>query len=480
MTVRNSIKYRALCILLVLILLNALEFQSVHAYNELDYIKTIIQEKYIYTLDSSYLRSNNVKEMFKKLDRHSAYYTKDEFKSFMQSINGSIGGIGVYIQKDDEGYILISEVIKDSPAEKLGLEYGDLIIDINDDSTKDMTINAAANLIKGDIGSKINLKILKADNKKIEIIEATRTRVKVESVTYSILEGDIGYLKISGFNENAADEVKAAINYFNRNNIEKTIIDLRGNGGGLLDEVLEISKVFIKKATIVHIKSKTSTITHTSYTDQTPYKKDNLVVLIDEHSASASEILAAAIQDNNSGIVVGKTSYGKGTVQRLYSLYSGAGFKLTESIYLSPKMKEIEGIGVKPDYEVDRFKSDPGPDNVELTDLDNLNLIQIRVKDQVVIPARDLFEKLNYKVEWDQDSKMVIAKNEKIIISLPVNEKTIYINDKEVEIEEQITIVDGVTILSESAVNTILKQVNNNLKKVEIDLQIEFAIKLLN
>jgi len=455
--------------------------QSVQAYNETDHVKTIIKENYIYSVDEDVFKSNNLKEIFDKLDEHSTYYTREEFRSFMQGLNSSIGGIGVYIQKDANENVFISEVIKGSPAEKLGLKYGDTIVEIDGELANEIDIHEAAALIRGRVGSKLRLKILKKEPKEYSELEVIRANIKVDLVNYEIFQGNIGYLKINSFSEGVSIEVKQAIDYFNKMNAKKVIIDLRGNGGGLLNEALEISRIFIKKSPIVNIKNKDNIITHSSYTQKTLFSKEDLVILIDENSASASEIFAAAVKDNNAGTIVGKTSFGKGTVQRLYSLYSGAGFKLTESTYLSPKMKEIEGIGVIPDYEIERYTNDAQIDDIDLITIDNITHKRISVDGQEMVPIRDMFESLKYKVDWDQDSKSVVVTNEEKKIRLPVGKNTIYLDHEEVEIGEIIKIVNGTTVLTERAAQTVLRHISaSEYNKGLKDLQIEFAIEFLN
>ena len=309
----------------------------------------LIQENYVYDIEESTLIEGAIKGLFHNLDEHSDYYTKEEMDILLDDLSGDFVGIGVYI-KEEVGNIIITDIIKNSPAEATGLKSGDIIQAVNGQSIKDLNINEVSKLIRGEAETKVNIKI-KRGNEKPKDYNIIRKKIKVQVVETKVLEKNIGYIKLNQFSDNSHKEIEKALRNFDNKKIKNVILDLRDNPGGLLSEAVYTSNLFVPEGPIVHIKYKNGK-TETYYSNLKKLKY-NLAVLVNENSASASEIVAAAVKDTKAGTIIGTQTYGKGTVQNILSLPKGDGMKLTIAEYQSPKKNKINGLGVKPDIVVE-------------------------------------------------------------------------------------------------------------------------------
>jgi len=307
-----------------------------------------IKATYPFEISDKDLSEASLKAMLRSLDPYSDYYTKEEAEEVYSNIFGSFTGIGVYIQKLEE-YIEIVNPIEGTQADKAGLLSGDIIISIDGKDTKDMTLDQTSKLIKGKEGTKVKLEILRK-NKKLNF-EIIRKEVVVNPVKYEKLKDDIGYIKLIDFTQTSATEVKKALDFFYKENINKIILDVRNNPGGLFDQAIEISSLFVERGPVVHVKEKEKA--PISYFSTIIYPDKDLVLLINEKSASASEILAGAIKDRKAGTIIGKKTFGKGIIQNMIPLQNGSLIKLTTAEYLTPNYTSIHKIGIEPDIEVE-------------------------------------------------------------------------------------------------------------------------------
>ena len=314
-----------------------------------------IKGQYPFEIEDKELMEGALKGMLQSVDPYSDYYTPEEAAELYKDMLGVFSGIGVYIEEKDS-YINIIEVIKNSPAEKAGLKEGDLIVSIDDTDTKDIQLNQASKLIKGPIGTKVKLGI-KRESKSLPIyIEVIRDTVNENPVKYEIIEDNIGYIRLSEFSGNSAKAMKNALDSMDKQGIENIILDLRNNPGGLLDQVVAIAKDFIPKGPIVHIQEKNKEpVTYISTLEKPKYK---LVLLVNENSASASEILTGAVKDTKSGTIIGKKTFGKGIVQSMRPAQTGGIIKLTSAVYLTPNKTYIHGNGIQPDLEIENKKDE--------------------------------------------------------------------------------------------------------------------------
>lgn len=289
-----------------------------------------------------------VKAVMDSLDEHSVYYTKEEFNSFNNYIESGFAGIGVTYLREN-GKMIVSDTVENSPAYKAGILPGDVIAAVDGVSLYDCDTDYAASLIRGQEGTSVTITVDRAGNK----FDVTMIRATLHDITvnYSMLEDDIAYFSISMFGSETAAEFEKAYTELQEYNPKGYIIDLRYNTGGVTDAALSCLSYFLPQgAATMNFCSKADGTT--TYYNNGEGSKKNLVVLVNEYSASASEIFAAAIKDNGAGTIVGTTTYGKGTVQTTIGLGEYGGLKLTIAEFKSPKGNKIDGVGIRPDVSI--------------------------------------------------------------------------------------------------------------------------------
>lgn len=317
---------------------------------EIDNMIKVIQGNYYKDVTVDQLQDGALKGMFGVLDKHSNYFTPEEFAGFMTDISGEVVGIGVTVEKNVAGGITVIAPIEGSAAYEAGIKQGDVIISVDDVDITDYTLEKAVALIRGEAGTGVKIGIKREGSTKTIYFSLIRKLVQINPVSSKILDGNIGYIKITQFNGHVLSGMNDALTEMDAKGVKGIIFDLRGNPGGLLNEVIAICQELIPAGPVVHIQQKgVITETYSSTLEKAPYK---LVVLVDKGSASASEIMAGAIKDSGTGILVGENTYGKGTVQQIYSGNNGAGFKITVANYLTPSQFSLDGIGLKPNVTV--------------------------------------------------------------------------------------------------------------------------------
>lgn len=319
----------------------------------LSQFRSELEKKYIGEINDEELIEGAVKGYVDALgDPYTTYYTKKEMKTIMEETNGNFVGIGVYMTKDlEKNAILIIKPIENSPAEKAGILPGDLITKVDDVEYTGDKLEEASNKIRGEEGTKVKLEIYR--NGETKTFELTRTKVVVSHVTTKVLNNDIGYIAISDFEGECASEFETKYKQLEKQGIKKLIIDIRNNGGGIVDEALKIANMLVDKdSTLLITKDKSDKEEATKATEK-PIINIPTVVLVNEYSASASEILAGALKDNGKATLVGTKTYGKGIIQELHQLSDGSGLKITVSEYYTPNHNAIHKIGITPDVEVD-------------------------------------------------------------------------------------------------------------------------------
>lgn len=321
-------------------------YESYKKYNKLIGLEQIVEGDFYKEVSEDDLVQGSIKGMFSGLgDIYSQYYTKEEFESLKEQTSGSFVGIGVYISPtSDDDYITIIAPIEGSPAEKGGIKAGDKIIKVDDQNVYANDSDKAISMIKGKAGTEVKL-TLKRGEEELDL-KIKREEIISKSVDSKVLEDGIGYIKITSFNENTYKEFTEALSNLKKQNIKGLALDLRNNPGGLLDICSEIADDLIGEGTIVYTKDNKG--------DKEYIKSDSnklglpIAVLVNEGSASASEILTAAIVDNNEGIAIGTTTFGKGLVQSVRELKDGTGYKLTTAQYFTPNDNYIHGKGIEP------------------------------------------------------------------------------------------------------------------------------------
>lgn len=392
-------KRSIICLVIVLLITLSVEFspakvlaaediatESSDIYS--DYLKAVmdmIKGSYVEEVEEDQLLEGALKGMLGSMDPYTSYYTRSEADVFFSDVEGTYQGIGVVIEKKNE-YVFISKVFPGSPAEKSGLLQGDIIVTVNGENVTGMSVEEVAGIIKGEVGTKVTIGILRGNDSKIRNFDVERMSIKINPVTYEII-GDIGYIKIEIFNANTSEFLKAALKEIDAKGIKKIILDLRDNPGGLVDQCVAVAQHFVPKGLITKLEFRSQQLADQEYYSYLQKPKYKLAVLINGMSASASEIVAGAIQDTGAGTIIGTKSYGKAKVQSMLPILSPQAYKkysdqvglksvnaydllinyninpldsevigwtkITTGMYLTPKGNMIDGIGITPDIEVE-------------------------------------------------------------------------------------------------------------------------------
>lgn len=314
--------------------------------------RKIIDQKFLGDIDEEKVKQEAIRGYIKGLDDpYTEYMTKEEMEEFTSDVMGNFTGIGIYLTKDTEkNAVIVISPIKDTPAHKAGILPGDIITKVDGVSYTGEQLTEASNKIKGEVGSKVTLEILR-DNRTLTF-EIIRENIKINHVESKLLENNIGYIEFNSFDDGCSKEFKNKLEELKKQNIKSLIIDIRGNGGGLVDEALDIADYIVEKDKTLLItvdKNQNEEITKAKID---PIIDVPVVLLMNGTSASASEILAGALKDNGKVTIVGEKSYGKGVIQELLTLKDGSGLKITTNEYYTPNHNKINKIGITPDVEV--------------------------------------------------------------------------------------------------------------------------------
>jgi carboxyl-terminal processing protease len=320
-----------------------------------------IQETSIDPPDEDVLSRASVRGMIKALresgDDYAAFYSPQGYRDFQELTSGRFSGIGVWLKPKD-GELTVVSVLPSSPALDAGLQKGDVITSINGGAVADMTTDEAVGRIKGREGTEVTIAV-ERDAREFRF-EITRKELELPNIRASITGGGLGYLRLQGFARGAGNQLRDQIERFTEKGVEGILLDMRDNGGGLFSEAIDVASVFIEDGEIVHYHSRTQDdVTYDAEGDA--FEELPLVVLVNEGTASASEIVAGALQDNDRAILVGTTTFGKGSVQEVVPLLNATAVKLTTAAYLTPDRHNIDGGGIDPDVEV-RDEEDFSPD----------------------------------------------------------------------------------------------------------------------
>lgn len=318
-------------------------------------VLNLVQQYYVEEVDTQKLIYGGIKGMLQELDPHTNFLQPDVYKEFESETSGEFSGIGIEITVQNDILTVISP-IEDTPAFIAGIKSGDRIVEINGVSTKGFSLAEAAQHMRGKRGSKVRLGIFRDGFEKPKVFEVERGSVKVRSVKALDLDDGYGYIRLTSFIENSAPDMEKAMKQLIKDHkeIRGLIIDLRRNPGGLLDQAVKISDFFLEKGVIVSTIGRNKKEKEVIYAKKEgTYANFPIIVLINEYSASASEILAGALQDNKRALIMGQQSFGKGSVQSVVKLGDGSGLKLTVARYYTPSGRSIQALGIKPDVVVD-------------------------------------------------------------------------------------------------------------------------------
>ncbi len=319
----------------------------------LEKYREIIDKYYLGEVDENKLEEGAIKGYIEGLgDPYTEYISKEDMEDYLNDTMGNFVGIGIYMIKNTTyDKIQVLSTIKDGPAEKAGIQAGDLIVSVDGITYTASDMTTAANNIKGEAGTKVNVEIQR-ENQIIKY-ELTREKVKVNPVEGKVLENNIGYIQFSSFDETTAEDFKNKFEELNKKGIKSLIIDLRNNGGGIVDQALEIADYITDKDSVLLYEVDKNDKETVKKAQNDPIINMPIVILTNENTASASEILAGALKDLGKAKTVGTTTYGKGVIQQILRLSDGSGLKITIEEYQTPNRNKINKVGIEPDEKVE-------------------------------------------------------------------------------------------------------------------------------
>ncbi len=384
-------------------------YKDIKTFNE---VLDIVRKNYVDEVDATELMQGAINGMIRSLDPHSSFMTPDLYKELEVETQGQFGGIGIEIMIIKDILTVVSP-IEDTPAFNAGLRSGDQILKIDGKTTKDITIMEAVQKLRGAKDTKVTITIFREGMTTPKDIALTRSIIQVKSVKYKKMEDHIGYIRIAAFQERTADDLRKAIREVSEKNVplKGLVLDLRNDPGGLLNQAIEVSDVFLKSGIIVTTRGRSKSVETRSIA-----KDDNneiscpIVVLVNEGSASASEIVAGALQDNGRALVVGTQTFGKASVQTVIPLEGGSALKLTTARYYTPKGRSIQAEGITPDIIVPFVKT---PEDAE-TFVDKEEKIREKDLKGHIKPTKEDGSKIDQTQSKDTKELSDIAKDNQL------------------------------------------------------------------
>ncbi|MDC3087810.1 S41 family peptidase [Candidatus Pelagibacter sp.] len=318
-----------------------------------------INKDYVDEVDQSKSMDSAINGLLQSLDPYSAYMSPEIFNEMQTETSGEFGGLGIEVSMES-GVVKVISPIDDTPASKAGIKAGDYIVKIDDIQVQGKSLSEAVDLMRGPVGSGIELTIRRRGEKKALNFNIVREIIEVQSVKSDLLEKNIGYIRLTSFNENSGDQIKKKINELeNKDQVKAYILDLRNNPGGLLSQAIRISDFFLDNGEIVSTKSRKASENRKWFAKKGDLTNGKvLIVMINYGSASASEIVAGALKDHKRAILLGENSFGKGSVQSIIPLNNNGAIRLTVAKYYLPSGKSISEVGVSPDIEVSEESDD--------------------------------------------------------------------------------------------------------------------------
>ena len=340
-------------------------------YDKIDLFSEVldkINKEYVEEINQGEVMDAAINGVLQSLDPYSGYMSPEIFKEMQTETSGKFGGLGIEVGME-YGVVKVISPMDNSPAERVGVKAGDYIVKINDIQVQGKSLAEAVEIMRGPVGSNIEITVRRVGVKKAIIFNITREIIEIKSVKSKIIDKNVGYIRLTSFNENSSNQLRKKIKEFKKNKkIEKYILDLRNNPGGLLNQATKITDFFLDNGEIVSTKSRKTSENKKWFAKKGDLIDGNtLVVLINYGSASASEIVAGALQDHKRAILIGESSYGKGSVQSIIPLENNGAIRLTISKYYLPSGKSISEVGVTPDIEIaessDEFRINTETDN---------------------------------------------------------------------------------------------------------------------
>jgi carboxyl-terminal processing protease len=426
-------------------------FEQLELFNK---VLHLVETQYYRDVDTEKLIEGAIKGMLETLDPHSAFLNEKYFTKMQNDTSGEFGGLGIEVtQKNGVLYVVTS--IDDTPAFKAGILPKDKIVEIDHESTQGWTLEQAIEKLRGEIGEKIHLGILRKGSKSVKNFELKRQLIKVKPVKYELLNEEFAYIRLSQFQKNSASSIESALKELSQkakknSGLHGIIIDLRSNPGGLLDQAVDVSSLFLKEGIVVSTEAKDPTNKEIRYVKKTGYKNLNtpVVVLVNGASASASEIVAGALQDHKRALIMGSQTFGKGSVQTVAQIDEKNGLKLTIAQYMTPKGRKIQAIGIVPD--------------IALTDVTTEWAEKVKKEDNF-LREKDLKNHLTATIETEEEKqkRLIEEKHERELRIKKINKASNKKQKKEDEIFKVYTPMDDYQVVQ--AVNLLksLDVINN-------------------
>ena len=387
-----------------------------------------IKSDYVEQVDDKELLKNAVRGMLEGLDPHSTYLDGDSYKDLREGTSGEFGGLGIEVGMEN-GFVKVIAPIDDTPAQKAGIKAGDLIIKLDDRSVKGLSLNDAVNIMRGKPGDPITLTIIRENEEKPLVITIIRDVIKIKSVRFDTLEPGFGYLRISSFQSHTVEGLRKAIDQLKKDNSEKLkgiILDLRNNPGGILNAAVGVSDMFLNKGMIVYTEGRIKD-SKLKFNAKPNAKLPDipLIVLVNAGSASASEIVAGALQDHGRGIIMGEKTFGKGSVQTILPMNNNAALKLTTARYYTPNGRSIQASGITPDIIIEKVKIS----KIE-------EAFDVRVKEA----------DLRGHLENGQEEAPLPEEDEELKKDIP-EEETVLLASRDYELYEALNVLKGLAII---------------------------------
>lgn len=371
-------------------------FEQLELFNKVLYL---VESQYYREVDTEKLIEGAINGMMGTLDPHSSFLNKKYFKKMQNETDGEFGGLGIEVTLKD-GVLYIVRTMIDTPAFRKGLQPKDKIVEINGESTLGWTLDQAVEKMRGKNGSNIDLGISRTGKRGVKNYILKRETIQVKPVKYELIAKNIAWVRLTQFQKRSASSIVNALKKMNKKKqVKGIILDLRSNPGGLLDQAVDVSSIFLKNGVVVSTEARDPSNKNIMYVKKTGYKDTEtpLIVLINGSSASASEIVAGALKDHRRGIIMGSTSFGKGSVQTVAQIDKENGVKLTIAQYMTPSGKKIQAIGIEPD--------------VILDDLDK-SWVDENKKDDLYLRERDLKNHLNATIETPEEKATRLKEEE--------------------------------------------------------------------
>ena len=344
------------------LLIQKINSSEIEIYKKIDLFGEVLEKinkEYVDEINQSESMDSAINGLLQSLDPYSAYMTPKIFKEMQTDTSGEFGGLGIEVSMES-GVVKVISPIDDTPASKAGIKAGDYIVKINNVQVQGKSLSEAVDLMRGPVDSSIELTVRRRGIKKALTFNIIRKIIEVKSVKSDLIDGNIGYIRLTSFNDNSSQQIKKQIkNLKDNKNIKAFILDLRNNPGGLLNQAIKITDFFLEDGEIVSTKSRKKSENRRWFANKGDIINGKpLLVLINYGSASASEIVAGALKDHKRAIILGENSYGKGSVQSIIPLQNKGAIRLTVAKYYLPSGKSISEVGVKPDIEINEENDD--------------------------------------------------------------------------------------------------------------------------